>query len=62
MDKLAEALDKVLDDPDVQRRLESLGGSIPTKAERNPESFEKMVNAERARWTPLLKAASATTK
>ena len=62
VDTLAVALDKALDDPDVQKRLEGLGGSIPTKAERNPETFEKMVSAERERWTPLLKAASATAK
>ena len=62
MDTLAVALDKALDDPDVQKRLESLGGSIPTKAERNPATFEKMVSAERERWTPLLKAATAAAK
>jgi tripartite-type tricarboxylate transporter receptor subunit TctC len=62
VDTLAGALDKALDDPEVQKRLESLGGSIPKKAERNPATFETMVSAERARWTPLLKAASATAK
>lgn len=60
VDKLAAALDKALDNPDVQKRLQSLGGSIPTKAERNPVAFEKMVNAERARWNPILKEASAS--
>jgi tripartite-type tricarboxylate transporter receptor subunit TctC len=58
--KLAAALDKALDDPDVQKKLQSLGGSIPKKAERTPATFEKMVNAERERWNPILKAASAT--
>jgi len=59
--KLAAALDKALDDPDVQKRLQGLGGSIPRKAERTPATFEKMVNAERERWNPILKAASAAT-
>jgi tripartite-type tricarboxylate transporter receptor subunit TctC len=59
VDTLAGALDKALDDPEVQKRLESLGGTVPTKAERNPASFETMVSAERERWTPLLKAATA---
>jgi tripartite-type tricarboxylate transporter receptor subunit TctC len=61
VDRLAAALDKALDDPDVQKKLQNLGGTVPAKAERNPATFEKMVGAERARWNPILKAASATT-
>ena len=61
VDRLAAALDKALDDPDVQKKLQNLGGTVPAKAERNPATFEKMVNAERTRWNPILKAASATT-
>lgn len=61
VDKLAAALDKALDDPEVQKKLQNLGGTVPTKAERNPATFEKMVDAERTRWNPILKAASATT-
>jgi tripartite-type tricarboxylate transporter receptor subunit TctC len=61
VDRLAAALDKALDDPDVQKKLQNLGGTVPAKAERNPATFEKMVDAERARWNPILKAASATT-
>jgi tripartite-type tricarboxylate transporter receptor subunit TctC len=60
VDRLAAALDKALDDPEVQKRLQGLGGSIPKKAERNPATFEKMVNAERDRWNPILKEASAS--
>lgn len=61
IDKLAAALDKALDDPDVQKRLQSLGGTVPKKAERTPAAFQKLVNAERERWNPILKEASATT-
>jgi tripartite-type tricarboxylate transporter receptor subunit TctC len=61
IDKLAAALDKALDDPDVQKRLQSLGGTVPTKAERTPAAFQKLVNAERDRWNPILKAAAAST-
>jgi tripartite-type tricarboxylate transporter receptor subunit TctC len=60
VDKLAAALDKALDDPEVQKKLQNLGGTVPAKAERNPATFEKMVNAERDRWNPILKAASAS--
>jgi len=55
--KLADALDRALDDADVRQRIENLGGSIPAKAERNPKAFEAYVKAEIARWAPILKAA-----
>jgi tripartite-type tricarboxylate transporter receptor subunit TctC len=59
VDKLAAALNKALDDPAVQKRLADLGGSLPTKAERTPAAFDKVVKAEIVRWSPILKAASA---
>jgi tripartite-type tricarboxylate transporter receptor subunit TctC len=59
--KLAGALDKALDDPSVRKRLAELGGSIPAKQERTPASFARLVKAEIARWSPILKAASLTT-
>jgi putative tricarboxylic transport membrane protein len=59
--KLATALDKALDDPSVRKRLADLGGSIPAKQERSPVSFARLVKAEIARWSPILKAASVTT-
>jgi tripartite-type tricarboxylate transporter receptor subunit TctC len=60
--KLAAALDKALDDPSVRKRLADLGGSIPAKQERTPASFARLVKAEIARWSPILKAASLTTQ
>jgi tripartite-type tricarboxylate transporter receptor subunit TctC len=59
--RLATALDKALDDPLVRLRLAELGGSIPAKQERTPASFARLVKAEIARWSPILKAASLTT-
>ena len=58
--KLAAALDKALDDPSVRKRLAALGGSIPAKPERTPASFARMVKAEIARWSPILKGVSLT--
>jgi tripartite-type tricarboxylate transporter receptor subunit TctC len=60
VDKLADALDKSLDDPGVQKRLADLGGSIPAKDERSPAKFDAYVKAEIARWSPILKAAGGT--
>jgi tripartite-type tricarboxylate transporter receptor subunit TctC len=55
--KLADALDKALDDAGVRARINNLGGSIPSKAERSPAAFDAYVKAEIARWAPVLKAA-----
>ena len=56
--KLSSALDKALDDPSVRNRLADLGGSIPAKQERTPAGFTRLVKAEIARWSAILKAAS----
>jgi len=57
--KLADALDKALDEPVVRERLAQLGGTIPDKSERNPEAFDRFVRAEIARWAPLLASSQA---
>lgn len=59
IDKLADALDKALDDPTAAKRLVDLGGAVPTKVERTPAHLRSLVAAEISRWSPLLKAASA---
>jgi tripartite-type tricarboxylate transporter receptor subunit TctC len=61
VNKLATALDNALDDPVVQKHLTDLGASVPAKAERNPATFDRLVKAEIARWSPILRAASAHT-
>ena len=58
IERLARALDTALDDPNVGKRLTDLGGSIPAKNERTPASFAAFVNAEIARWSPILQAAA----
>ena len=58
--KLNDALVKALDDENTRKRLLDLGGVIPAVAERSPESLQKLVESEVARWTPVLKAAGAT--
>ena len=61
VDKLTAALDKSLDDPGVRAKVAELGGSIPPKSERTPAKFRRFVNAEIARRSPILNAASAET-
>ena len=57
--RLADALDKALDEPNVRERLTKLGGSVPAKAERNPAAFDRFVRSEMARWAPILAASRA---
>jgi tripartite-type tricarboxylate transporter receptor subunit TctC len=60
--KLASALDRALDDPGVKKRLTDLGGSVPVKSERTPAKFATFVQAEIARWSPILKEANVEAK
>jgi tripartite-type tricarboxylate transporter receptor subunit TctC len=57
--RLADALDKALDEPVVRERLIQLGGSVPAKAERGPAAFDRFVRSEIARWAPILAESRA---
>jgi tripartite-type tricarboxylate transporter receptor subunit TctC len=58
-DKLVDALSKAMDDPVLIKRYEDLGSTAPKGADRGPEGLQKLVEAEVARITPVLKAAAA---
>jgi tripartite-type tricarboxylate transporter receptor subunit TctC len=58
--KLANALDKALDDPAVQARYIELGSSAPKGTERGPEGLQKLVESEVARITPIILAEGVT--
>jgi putative tricarboxylic transport membrane protein len=58
LDKLSDALDKALDDPNVRKRLVELGSNVPGKAKRGQQSLAAIVQSEIARWTPIIKAAN----
>ena len=57
IDKLANALDKALDDETTRKRLLELGSVLPDKAGRGPQALAALVKSEIARWTPIIKAA-----
>ena len=57
LDKLTDALDKALDDPDVRKRFLDLGGEIPGKPNRGQQPLGALVKSEIARWTPIIKGA-----
>jgi putative tricarboxylic transport membrane protein len=58
VDKLADTLDKALDDESVRKRLLDLGCNIPAKSRRGPQALAALVASEIARWTPIMKAVS----
>jgi tripartite-type tricarboxylate transporter receptor subunit TctC len=55
--KLNAAAVKALDDPAVQKRIEALGMTAPTKAEQTPKSLYDYHKAELDKWWPIIKAA-----
>jgi tripartite-type tricarboxylate transporter receptor subunit TctC len=58
LDKLTDALDKALDDPNVRKRLIDSGGDIPSKPKRGQRALAALVKSDIARWTPIIQAAN----
>jgi tripartite-type tricarboxylate transporter receptor subunit TctC len=58
VDKLAEALDKGLDEEAVRKRFADLGAEIPDKSRRGPKALAALVKSEIARLTPILQAVA----
>jgi tripartite-type tricarboxylate transporter receptor subunit TctC len=59
IDRLAEALNKGLDEEAVQKRLADLGADIPEPSRRGPKALNDLVRSETARLMPILKAVTA---
>jgi tripartite-type tricarboxylate transporter receptor subunit TctC len=59
IDKLAEALNKGLNEAVVQKRLADLGAEIAEPNRRGPKALGDLVKSEVTRLTPILKAATA---
>lgn len=55
--ELSEALSAALDDPETRGKLEALGAVVPGPEERTPAALQALVEAEVARWTPVLEGA-----
>jgi tripartite-type tricarboxylate transporter receptor subunit TctC len=58
VDKLNAALVTALDDAFTKKRLVELGAEIPNRAGRTPEALARLVEAEIAKWTPIIKASA----
>ena len=55
--KFNEAVQKVMQDPLIAKRLSEIGADIPPPERRSPEALRQLVNAEVDKWVPLIKAA-----
>jgi tripartite-type tricarboxylate transporter receptor subunit TctC len=59
LDVLTGALDRLLEDESMRKRLIELGCDIPEKSRRGQQPLAALVKNEIARWTPIIKAVSA---
>ncbi|HET7191715.1 MAG TPA: tripartite tricarboxylate transporter substrate-binding protein [Pseudolabrys sp.] len=59
IDRLADALNKGLNEPAVQKRFADLGAEIAEPGRRGPKSLAELVHSEVTRLTPILRAATA---
>jgi tripartite-type tricarboxylate transporter receptor subunit TctC len=57
VDKLSDALSKALDDDATRKRLLELGSDIPGGNRRGSAALQRLVTAEIAKWSPIIKAA-----
>jgi len=58
--KMAKAVNEMLDDPAIRKRLEDLGLEIVPPERRGPEYLAKFVPEEIERWAKVVKAAKIT--
>ena len=59
VEKLAEALNKGLNEEAVQKRLAELGSDLIEPSRRGPKALGDLINSETTRLMPVLKAAAA---
>jgi tripartite-type tricarboxylate transporter receptor subunit TctC len=58
IERLNAAVDRAMKDPTIAKRLAELGADLPAPGdERTPQALGKLVAAEVAKWTPLIRAA-----
>ena len=46
-----------MQDPAIIKRLADIGADLPPPDQRSPQALGQLVNAEIAKWVPLIKAA-----
>lgn len=56
--KLRDALVKAVTDPATKKKLEDLGGVVPSAADASPTALATLIKSENERWIPLLKSVA----
>ncbi|MEI8145174.1 MAG: tripartite tricarboxylate transporter substrate-binding protein [Alphaproteobacteria bacterium] len=60
VERLNVALKAALADAGVRGRLAELGADLPTDEQASPAGLQRFIEAEIAKWTPVIKAAGVT--
>jgi tripartite-type tricarboxylate transporter receptor subunit TctC len=58
--KLNVAATEAMNDPEVQKRLETFGLQVPPRAQQTPEALGALQKAEIEKWWPMIKAANVS--
>lgn len=60
VNRINDAVQKAMQDPDVAKRLAQIGADVPPPERRTPQALGQLVRAEIDKWVPLIKAAGVT--
>lgn len=60
VEKLNGALVEALNDPNVKRRIEEIGATLPTPDQRSPQGLDAFVKSEIKKWGDVVKAAGVS--
>ena len=57
---LRDALNRALDNEATKKRMETIGATPPTPAQRGSEHLQKLTTSEIEKWTPIIRQAGIT--
>lgn len=57
---LNSALLEALNDPNVKRRIEEIGATLPAPDQRSPQGLDAFVRSEIKKWGDVVKAAGVS--
>jgi tripartite-type tricarboxylate transporter receptor subunit TctC len=57
IERINGAVQKVMEDATIAKRLAEIGADIPSPDERSPRALGHLVNTEIDKWVPLIQAA-----
>ena len=58
--RINSAVQKMMQDAAIAKRLAEIGADIPAPDQRSPQALGRLVNAEVDKWVPLIKSAGIT--